>query len=206
MNDCSPQDIARTLYIVPLAEVRILAIDTESKVVADARTEIGVSSRVAALFSAVVAVIVGFVILSIGACLRLKGTSVADANWFLRIISTPGGVASLSQFQILLWTFVVAASAIYVMAISGDLIAITSGTLVLLGIAGVSVVASKADGEARAANAEAHAATAESAANKAAAEHTEAKNDAASWEYHAEVATKAGVSQFRKLPIGERES
>lgn len=54
----------------------------------------------------------------------------------LAIISTSNGVASLSQFQIMLWTLVVAGSAVYVMSLSGNLIAISSGTLTLLGIAG----------------------------------------------------------------------
>jgi hypothetical protein len=54
----------------------------------------------------------------------------------LAIISTSNGVASLSQFQIMLWTLVVGSAAIYVMALSGNLIAISSGTLTLLGIAG----------------------------------------------------------------------
>jgi len=48
------------------------------------------------------------------------------------------GRASLSAFQILLWSLLIAASAIYVMALSGNLINITPGTLVLLGIAGAA--------------------------------------------------------------------
>jgi hypothetical protein len=54
----------------------------------------------------------------------------------LAVISTCNGVASLSQFQIMLWTLVVGGAAIYVMVLSGNLIAISSGTLTLLGIAG----------------------------------------------------------------------
>ena len=42
-----------------------------------------------------------------------------------------------------LWTFVVAASAVYVMVLAGELIEVTSGTLVLLGISGAVTVGSK---------------------------------------------------------------
>jgi hypothetical protein len=42
-----------------------------------------------------------------------------------------------------LWTFVVAASAVYVMVLSGDLIEVTTGTLVLLGISGAVTVGSQ---------------------------------------------------------------
>ena len=61
----------------------------------------------------------------------------------LGLISTEKGFASLSQFQIILWTFVVAGSAVYVMALSGELINVTSGTLILLGISGGTTVLSK---------------------------------------------------------------
>jgi hypothetical protein len=56
---------------------------------------------------------------------------------------TRNGVASLSQAQIMLWTFLIGASAVYVMALSGVLIDITDSMLVLLGIAGVATVGSK---------------------------------------------------------------
>ena len=54
----------------------------------------------------------------------LRGFSVP-----LRLISTADGWASLSQFQIILWTFVIGAGAVYVMSLTGSLIAISSGTL-----------------------------------------------------------------------------
>ena len=58
----------------------------------------------------------------------------------LRLISTAKGWASLSQFQIMLWTFVIGAGAVYVMTLSGSLIPISAGTLALLGIAGGAAV------------------------------------------------------------------
>ena len=75
---------------------------------------------------------------------RLTHPKIQQANWMLRIIATPSGRASLSQLQIVLWTLVVAGSAVYVMAASGALIQISNGTLVLLGIAGAAGIASKA--------------------------------------------------------------
>jgi hypothetical protein len=58
----------------------------------------------------------------------------------LRLISTANGWASLSQFQVLLWSFVVGGGAVYVMTLTGSLIPISSGTLILLGIAGGAAV------------------------------------------------------------------
>ena len=66
-----------------------------------------------------------------------------DGEFLLWMISTRHGVASLSQAQIVLWTFLIAASAVYVMALSGVLIEISEGTLILLGISGVALVGSK---------------------------------------------------------------
>ena len=59
------------------------------------------------------------------------------------------GYASLSQFQIMLWTFVVGCSAVYVMVLTGRLINIEATMLTLLGVAGFSnvLVATKPTGE-----------------------------------------------------------
>jgi len=61
----------------------------------------------------------------------------------VRIISTPNGVASLSQFQILIWTAVIATGVVYVIMLSGYLIDIPTTTLGLLGVSGVALVGSK---------------------------------------------------------------
>jgi hypothetical protein len=74
---------------------------------------------------------------------KLKRAGLDDVGLIIRIITTPDGYASLSQLQMVLWTFVVAASAVYVMVLAGELIEITSGTLVLLGISGAVTVGSK---------------------------------------------------------------
>jgi hypothetical protein len=111
--------------------------------------------------------------LIIAARWRLQHSGILQANWLLRIISTPSGFASLSQLQILLWTFVVAVSAVYVMSLSGQLVEVTNGTLVLLGIAGAAGIAAKTHSEAQGATAEADAtkaANAKAAANILAAQ------------------------------------
>jgi hypothetical protein len=76
--------------------------------------------------------------------------------------------------QIVLWTLVVAASAVYVMALSGDLIEITNGTLVLLGIAGAAVLGAQAHSASQNSAAQAAAATAQKDADKVAIEANQA--------------------------------
>lgn len=63
-------------------------------------------------------------------------------NLILQIIETDGHRASLSQFQIVLWTLVIGGSTAYVMAMSGNLIPLTTGTLALLGISSVATLGS----------------------------------------------------------------
>jgi hypothetical protein len=124
----------------------------------------------------------------------LKHSGILKANWFLRVISTPSGYASLSQLQILLWTFVVLLSAVYVMALSGQLIQITSGTLILLGIAGVAGLGAKAHNEAQGAAAEAAVTTAAQNASQAPADP----------KAQAELATaKAKADAFKDPPLNQ---
>jgi len=192
-----PSDVAEALPLVPLAEVRILAIDNKKKeLVADAITAIGITHPLGALILAIAAVVFGFVILYIAVGRRLEHPGILKANWLLRIISTPSGVASFSQFQILLWTFVVAASAVYVMALSGQLIVITNGMLVLLGIAGAAVVAAKAHNEAQGATAEATAAR--TATEHASAEINKAAAEAAASANPGDVARSAAAEAAAK--------
>src|SRR5207248_11666473 len=54
----------------------------------------------------------------------------------IKLITKSDNRASLSQFQIMLWTFVVAGGAVYVVVLSGSLIPVSESTLVLLGISG----------------------------------------------------------------------
>jgi hypothetical protein len=143
-----------TLF-VPLAEVRVLAIppagavDTDGKQFerADASTRIGITSVPWALVLAIVVVLLAYGILTLVGRSRMRLTGVSIFNP-IGIITLPSGYASLSQFQIIIWTFVVGASAVYVMALSGELIEVTSGTLVLLGISGAAAIGAKWHNEA----------------------------------------------------------
>lgn len=131
--------------LVPLADARILVIDTDGSPVADVLTTVGITSVFLAALIVVLAIGIAFLILWRTGKHRL--TNIQKCGPLLRIITTRDGYASLSQFQIILWTFVVIASAAYVMSLSGDLIEITTGTLVLLGISGTASIISKAKGE-----------------------------------------------------------
>jgi hypothetical protein len=101
---------------------------------------IGVTNPFWAALLALGTVLVAFAALSLVCHRRLKRLGYDDLDPIIRIIATPDGYASLSQLQMVLWTFVVAASAVYVMVLSGELIQITTGTLVLLGISGAVTV------------------------------------------------------------------
>jgi hypothetical protein len=177
--------VESALPLVPLAEVRIVAVTEDKASATDATnrtpaasatgktlaaavsTTIGITHPAAATFLALATVVIVLVALTIIAQLRLKHEGIKGANWLLRIISTPTGYASLSQLQIVLWTLVVAASAVYVMALSGDLIEVTNGTLVLLGIAGAAAVGAKAHNASQDSSAQAAADKARQEADKA---------------------------------------
>src|SRR5207302_454133 len=133
--------------LVPQADMRVLLFnnDTDLNTVFDAEGMMGVTNVVLAV------AIVLFTLAAAFACLwltcRKRFPGVRKPPPLLCLITTRGGFASLSQFQIMLWTFVVIASVVYVIALSGDLIPITSGTLVLLGISGTATIIAKAKSE-----------------------------------------------------------
>jgi hypothetical protein len=145
------------LYLVPLADVRILVLGRNPAgslvVVADVSHAIGVTNPFWALLLAALTVLAAFAVLSFVGRRRLRRAGLEDVGLIIRIITTPDGYASLSQLQMVLWTFVVAASAVYVMVLAGELIEVTSGTLVLLGISGAVTVGSKLHDSAQAAKA-----------------------------------------------------
>jgi hypothetical protein len=155
------------LPLVPLADVRILAFKEDKTLAADVATTIGITHPWLAFLYGVAAIVIALFALWIVADKRLEHEGIKKASWPLRIISTPSGYASLSQLQIVLWTLVVAASAVYVMALSGDLIEITNGTLVLLGIAGAAVLGAKAHSTSQNSTAQAVATTAQKDAERA---------------------------------------
>jgi hypothetical protein len=131
--------------LVPQADARIIIIDSDGSPIADVLTSVGITNVFFAFMIVLLVVLLAFVILwRVG---KYRLTKMPKGHPVLSIITTRRGYASLSQFQILLWTFVVIASAAYVMALSGDLIEITTGTLALLGISGSATVISKAKSE-----------------------------------------------------------
>ncbi|WP_428246618.1 hypothetical protein [Ferrovibrio sp.] len=134
-----------TELLVPRATLRLIAIDMvaqddktfQQQVVVDTSLTVGIQSQCWAVGVALFLVLVVVIILT---RFGKQDPMIAKANWLLRLISTDGGNASLSQFQIMLWTFVVGFSAVYVMVLSGSLIVISASTLGLLGIAGAATL------------------------------------------------------------------
>ncbi len=134
------------LGLAPLADFRVVVTTGAGAAVQQAEVvqQVGVTYHVVAVLITVLLIVAAWGLLY--ACGRQRG--VPGGGWgdpVLRLISTKSGYASLSQLQIILWSFVVGGSAIYVMALSGNLIDITGGTLTLLGISGVATVGSKID-------------------------------------------------------------
>jgi hypothetical protein len=120
--------------LIPVADFRVIAGGGDLKAPIDIVERVGVTSKTFSGF-------VGFG--SAAAALAIIGLVKTRSNRrdfsLFRIVATSQGGASISQFQIVLWTCVIGASAAYVMTLSGTLIEISDGTLALLGISGVSV-------------------------------------------------------------------
>jgi hypothetical protein len=125
-------------YTVPVSDMVVEVTTTAGQTVVSA-TQVGVTDVFVAV--AVVVVVGALVWLTMDRIARYRG--VRGRNLLLRVISTRDGYASLSQFQIVLWTVVVGMSAIYVMTLSGNLISISDGTLILLGIASAAALAAR---------------------------------------------------------------
>lgn len=135
--------------IVPVAAIRLIGYDRNGKIF-DVIRPVGVTSY---WYAAVVCL---SVLLAIGGVLRWAVGEVnggggsgrggtprnilrnLDPRWILRVVASGDGRASLSAFQVLLWTITIIVSATYVMVLSGNLINLTPGTLTLLGIVGAA--------------------------------------------------------------------
>jgi hypothetical protein len=126
------------VFIVPVADM-VVEVTTASGQVIVTATQVGITSAIVAWV--VVAVVGAGIWLIMDRIARHH--NIRGRNLLLRIISTQDGYASLSQLQIVLWTAVVAMSAIYVMTLSGNLISISEGTLILLGIASGTALAAR---------------------------------------------------------------
>jgi hypothetical protein len=124
---------------VPVADMVVEVTPAEGPVIVTS-IQVGVTAAVVAwVVVAVVAVMLWAVLHGIAKYRRIRGRYL-----LLRVISTQDGYASLSQLQIVLWTLVVGMSAIYVMTLSGNLISISEGTLILLRIASSAALLARA--------------------------------------------------------------
>jgi hypothetical protein len=133
------QDEYAGLWIVPIAELRIVATTDADWKNLDAMLPLGVTSISFATIAAILGLVIAWLVLyRFG-----RSRNVPGNDPILKLVSSRAGFVSLSQLQILMWSFLIGASAIYVMALSGELIPISTGTLVLLGIAGVAALGSK---------------------------------------------------------------
>lgn len=132
------QYIFTGVFTVPVADM-VVEVTTATGLVVVSATQVGVTDAMVAW--GVVAVVAGLLWFILDRIARFRG--VRGRNLLLRVISTRDGYASLSQFQIVLWTLVVGLSAIYVMTLSGNLISISDGTLILLGIASGAALAAR---------------------------------------------------------------
>jgi hypothetical protein len=127
--------------MVPIVKMRVMArtqgtTDPERDLnVLDAQLPVGISFRIVALCWMLLVVAISWYLLRVWAQDRgVKG------GWILRIIVNRDGYASLSQFQILLWTFVIGAGVVYVLALTGSILDVPAQELALLGISGFSAL------------------------------------------------------------------
>jgi hypothetical protein len=127
--------------IVPVADVKVI-VGTAESTLATTVLEVGVTSVWNAVLVTLVCVLVAQGLLYSWAVRR----KVPGRSPWMRMISTREGYASLSQMQIVLWSFLFGAGATYVMILSGSLIDIPTGALVLLGIAGATTLGSRIQG------------------------------------------------------------
>ena len=115
------------------------AVSPARVVYIDTIREIGITSKpISAAFALLFLGVACVVLYRFARALRVPGSGLV-----LRIISLANGWASLSQFQIVLWTLLIGTGAVYVVTLTGSLLVITSGTLILLGIAGAAAVGSQ---------------------------------------------------------------
>ena len=127
--------------VVPVADVWISARangNASDDALVDVVESVGITSTWFALTAAL-----GAILLLAWLLRWSKPNGIKGANLFLQMIQARGGRASLSQFQIILWMFVIGAATAYVMALSGNLVPLTEGALALLGISGVAALASQ---------------------------------------------------------------
>ena len=133
--------------LAPIADV-LLRIHDDAGNHLDVAVGIGVSSQSFAIV--VTLALLSLILLFLWRVRENGHPDVPAPSVFLRVIATRDGRAALSQFQIMLWSLVVGGGAIYVMMLTGDLIEVSTGTLVLLGISGSATLAAQVSGRAAA--------------------------------------------------------
>ena len=129
----------RSLWTAPTAYMRVMLARGSVSPVQAVVLPVGITHPWIALLAAAVVVLVALGLFRLYA----SGRGVPGDGVILWLVSTPRGYASLSQLQVMLWTFLIGAGAVYVMVVSGNLFDITDGALVLLGISGVAVAGSQ---------------------------------------------------------------
>ena len=127
-----------TGMIVPLAEMKVVLVKANA-VLTTADVEVGVTSVWNAVIATLVCIVGAHLVLYVWAVRR----KVPGRSPWMRLVTKRDGFASLSQMQIMLWSFVFGAGAVYVMILSGSLINIPVSALVLLGIAGATTLGAR---------------------------------------------------------------
>lgn len=129
------------LGAVPIADMRLIGY-TDTGIVFDVVRPVGITRPWVAAAIALGASLTAMLVIY-GIAVPPRGPSIRDRfgpllglRWVLLLVCDATGRASLSRFQVLLWTVLIATGSVYVMALSGQLINVTPGALVLLGIAG----------------------------------------------------------------------
>lgn len=123
------------LGLVPVADLRVI-VASNAGILADTVLPVGITNPWFALAVAGLLTFGGLLVLY-----RFAVVRGAPGLGVIRMVATRDRMASLSAFQILVWSATVAFSGMYVMSLSGNLINITPGTLVLLGVAGATGLA-----------------------------------------------------------------
>jgi hypothetical protein len=126
------------LMIVPIADA-VVIVGTSDNVLAATVLQVGITSVWNAVLTTLVAVLVAHGLLYLWAVRR----QVPGHSPWMRLVSTREGYASLSQAQIMIWSFLFGAGAVYVMILSGSLFNIPNTALVLLGISGATTLGAK---------------------------------------------------------------
>lgn len=107
--------VVRAIWLVPLVEVRIVALKANTPgaekasapgaekanlTAADVWTEIGITHPFVSLLLALAVVVLAFVVLGIVVTKRVEHKGIRHANWLLRIISTPSATKACRSFRL----------------------------------------------------------------------------------------------------------